>query len=403
MRVAVIDQNGCLGGMARYLRALLIHIKNLRPTLEITLFVHVHDKAQNELIDDFSSHGIHVKKLNFGLLHRIRGVRGIQRRLENFLQHFPPFLSGASHKEIEAAVQNYDLAFFNLWYNMRCPNLKCPMLGIFHDFNFRYYFSGHPIFSPRDTQLLFEETPKWLERCVFPIVSTHFMMDELKKFYPAYASKARVIHIAPMNSLSCPTLDEAQTIVRQLGIPANYILYPTNYNPHKNLGSLLGAVARLKKQYRDISLVVTGVGTSFFNGRLCETGIEIQEEPQDVFGLGYVSNQQMDALILCAKVVVSTSLYEAGNGPGLDAWAKGVPVAMSNIPAFQEHVDILGVRAEVFDPRSAEDIAGKIGKILASPEKARQDALHSQEMLQKLDWASVAKKYLEVFDAAVRN
>lgn len=120
-----------------------------------------------------------------------------------------------------------------------------------------------------------------------------------------------------------------------------------------------------------------------------------------MYGLGYVSNEQIDALIQCARVVVSTSLYEAGNGPGLDAWGKGVPVAMSDIPSFTEHLEIQGVKAQVFDPRSPLDIANKIDEILLNPAQAQRDAKTSFEAISRWNWDVAAKKYLAVFDEAL--
>ncbi len=60
--------------------------------------------------------------------------------------------------------------------------------------------------------------------------------------------------------------------------------------------------------------------------------------PQNIYGLGYVDNVEIDGLIQSAHIVVNSSLYEGGNGPGFDAWSRGIPVAMSNIPPFLEHV-----------------------------------------------------------------
>ena len=122
-----------------------------------------------------------------------------------------------------------------------------------------------------------------------------------------------------------------------------------------------------------------------------------------VVGLGYVSNLQMDALIQCARAVVSSSLYEAGNGPGLDAWARAVPVVMSEILPFIEHIEVQDVKAHVFDPRNPQDIANKIIAILSDPEKAKEDALYSQKAMQKITWETVAEKYLAVFNKAVRE
>jgi glycosyltransferase involved in cell wall biosynthesis len=108
----------------------------------------------------------------------------------------------------------------------------------------------------------------------------------------------------------------------------------------------------------------------------------------------------MDALIQCARVVVSSSLYEAGNGPGVDAWARAIPVAMSDIPPFIEHIKVQDVKAQVFDPRNPQDIANKIDAILSNPEKATEDALYSQSVLKNFTWEKVAEKYLAVFNKA---
>jgi glycosyltransferase involved in cell wall biosynthesis len=110
----------------------------------------------------------------------------------------------------------------------------------------------------------------------------------------------------------------------------------------------------------------------------------------------------MDALIRCASAVVSSSLYEAGNGPGLDAWARGIPVAMSGIPPFVEHVEVQGVRAKIFDPRDPLDIAEKIGEILSDPERAREDAQESLRRIREVTWERTAEQYLSVFERAVR-
>ena len=86
----------------------------------------------------------------------------------------------------------------------------------------------------------------------------------------------------------------------------------------------------------------------------------------------------MNALIMCASAVVNTSLYEAGNGPGIDAWALGVPVAMSDIPCFTEHIKYQNIRAELFDPRDPRDIAAKILTILNNRKESDEIAKHSQ-------------------------
>jgi len=275
------------------------------------------------------------------------------------------------------------------------------MAGIFHDYNYKYYFSAEAMLSSMES-FLNKHMPQWLANST-PIVSTEFMKSEVQKFYPEFGDKVRVVPIAPMGDISNFSREEARDIVSKTGISGKYILCPTQMKGHKNLGPLISAHSILRKEGYPGVLVFTGAGTEAINGRACEIGIERTVHSQDVYGLGYVSNEQIDALIQCADVVVNPSLYEGGNGPGFDAWAKGVPVAMSNIPPFLEHLQTHDVRAEIFDPRSPKDIAEKIDRILKNPEKALNDIEHSKEAISRFTWEGSAQGYLNVIEEALQT
>jgi glycosyltransferase involved in cell wall biosynthesis len=74
-----------------------------------------------------------------------------------------------------------------------------------------------------------------------------------------------------------------------------------------------------------------------------------------------------------------------------------VPVAMSNIPAFIEHIEVFGVRAQMFNPKNSSDIADKIQNILMNKELALEDAKISQASIKNLTWDNVAEKYIKIF------
>jgi glycosyltransferase involved in cell wall biosynthesis len=271
------------------------------------------------------------------------------------------------------------------------------MAGIFHDFNYKYFFSGQ-VMAPWVLELLNREMPIWLSKAT-PIVSTEFMRGELQKFYPDFGHKTKVVPVAPTSSISAIDKQKAIDIVQnRFDIKKEYILCPTNIRSHKNMGPLVSAFALLKKKHKDLLLVFTGSDTEVINGRCSTIGVEMGYEPKDVFGLGYVSNDEIDSLIQCASVVVNSSLYEGGNVPGFDAWERGIPVAMSNIPPFLEHMFVHQVHAEIFDPRSPEDIAEKLDAILSNPEQAKLKALQSKEAISHFTWERSAEGYLKIFE-----
>lgn len=406
MKIAVIDHVGNYGGGSRFLRALLPAIKALSPEIRMTYFGNPASMARESIQSEFSGAGIAVMPLKsvqlsskgfFGIDISAKTIKFFQEYFRRQIRYLPYVLSGEVHREVEKKVRGYDLAFFPWPFFISVPNLACPIAGIFHDFNFKYYFSGACTFSVQQEARLNREVPEWLEKTT-PIVSTHFMANELAKFYPEYAHKTKVVHLGANSLMSTIDDEQARKIISTLGVRAPYILYPTNTAAHKNIGRLLLSLPFLREKGFDVKVVLTGPGTERIRGRSCDIGVELGHVEEDVLGLGYVSNVQMDALIQCASVVVSTSLYEAGNGPGVDAWGLGVPVAMSNIPAFIEHMEVQGVRAEVFDPHNPKEIALKIEAILSNPDKAKSDACHSREALRKTTWEKIAMQYLNIFE-----
>lgn len=406
MKIAVIDHIGNPGGGSRVVRALLPAFKKVRPDLEITFFGNPHSIKREQIDQLVEPLGIKVRglasaKLAGRDLLNIRGSRHVmslfQRKLAGPLSSFSFYLSGAVHKELEAVAKGFDIAFFTWPFHLKCPELECPMAGIFHDFNFKYFFSGQTM-APWVLELLNQQMPIWLAKAT-PIVSTEFMRTELQKFYPEFGVKTHVVPVAPTSEVSGIDRRRAQEIVgNSLGIKRSYILCPTNIATHKNIGTLLSAFSILKKRGHDVLLVFAGSGTEVINGKACSIGLEIGCQPQDVVGLGYVSNEEIDALIQCASIVVNPSLYEGGNVPGFDAWQQGVPVAMSNIPTFLEHIAVHDVRAELFDPRSLEDVAEKLDWILSHPEEAKKNAEYSQKSISRFTWERTAEGYLNIFE-----
>lgn len=406
MKIAMIDHIGNPGGGSRVARALLPAMKRARSDVDITFFGNPHSIKREGLDLLGMSNGIEVRglasaKLSGRDLFNIRGSRHVisllQRKCAKPLSSVSYYLSGAVHKELENVIKGFDVAFFTWPFHLRCPELNCPMAGIFHDFNFKYFFSGQTM-APWVLELLNSEMPIWLSRAT-PIVSTHFMRGELQKFYPEFGNKTKVVPVAPTSLVSLVDLEKAQKIVRdRFKLSKSYILCATNISSHKNIGPLLSSFPILKKKGHDVHLVFAGSGTEVINGRSCQIGLEMNRTPQDVFGLGYVTNEEIDSLIQCASIVVNPSLYEGGNVPGFDAWQRGVPVAMSNIPPFLEHMAVHNVHAEVFDPRFPEDIAEKMNDILSNSEELRAKVEASKQAISQFTWERSAEGYLSIFD-----
>lgn len=402
MRLAVVDPIGNPGGGSRFIRRLLPALRASRPSLDIRFFGNPTSMKRDGVGPVLEGAGIVVAPLDW-TRDRPRESRPLGQRAAFKLRRavgledrdVASAIAARAEAEIARAVAGADLAFFPWPYWFGPPKLDCAVAATIHDLNFKYFF-GTPIFSTADVFLLDDQIKRWASNAV-TVASSQFMADEIAQHYPnAYPTS--VIRLAPFadpnRNGSTPPSDEARSLGR-------YVLCGTHMTVHKNLGPLIAAQALLRSRFPDVHLVITGSGTEAATGRSTAVGSIVDHADPDVIGLGYVSNERIDALISGAAVVVNPSLYEAGNGPGVDAWSSGTPVAMSDIPAFREHLSALGVQASLFDPRDPDDIAAKISDVLEHPEEWSVRAAASKVAIQERSWDDVAADYLTVFDRAI--
>ncbi len=138
-------------------------------------------------------------------------------------------------------------------------------------------------------------------------------------------------------------------------LPEKYILYVSNFNPHKNVGVLLEAF-KIVKNMTDLSLVIAGGGGK-------KASKDVMEKIRNTTGVFLFQNIDDDELAEIYRnsfIFVFPSLSEGQGFPPLEASYFGVPVLVSDIPVFRE---TMGDSAVFFDPRSPKDLAEKILRI----------------------------------------
>jgi hypothetical protein len=113
--------------------------------------------------------------------------------------------------------------------------------------------------------------------------------------------------------------------------------------------------------------------------------------------LGYRPDRDLSALYEGARLVVFPSLYGGFGMPILEAMHFGRPVACSDVTSLPE---VAGDAALFFDPRRPESIVDALLRLLDEPGLAEALARRGQARLSALDTADMARRYLEVFEAA---
>jgi glycosyltransferase involved in cell wall biosynthesis len=190
-------------------------------------------------------------------------------------------------------------------------------------------------------------------------------------------------------------LGEAETRARfELG-SREVLLTLSAKRPHKNLGSLIGALAAIPAEHRPL-LVMPGYPTWY------EQELRALAQRAGVAGdvrfPGWIDSAQVEGLWALARGFVFPSLYEGFGLPVLEAMARGVPVACSSSSSLPE---VAGDAALLFDPHDQVQIATAIRRLLEEPGLAAGLRERGLTRAREFTWARSAKLTLESYGRAL--
>jgi glycosyltransferase involved in cell wall biosynthesis len=106
----------------------------------------------------------------------------------------------------------------------------------------------------------------------------------------------------------------------------------------------------------------------------------------------------LEDLYAAASGVVSATRWEGFGLPVLEAMARGVPVACSDLPVLRE---VAGGIADPLDPDDPASIAGALGRLLA-PDPARATRVAAgRARAAQYTWAAAAQATAAAYERAV--
>ncbi len=164
--------------------------------------------------------------------------------------------------------------------------------------------------------------------------------------------------------------------------------------PHKNLSVLIEALALTAAAERPL-LVLAGHGTD--DGRLRERA-QAAGVADDVRLLGSCATGELDELYALADCLVLPTLHEGFGLPVLEAMARSLPVACSDIAALRE---VAGPAAVYFDPRRPDQVAGAIAQLLDDRALAARLVALGAERAMGFSWDAAAAGTLASYRAAL--
>jgi glycosyltransferase involved in cell wall biosynthesis len=145
------------------------------------------------------------------------------------------------------------------------------------------------------------------------------------------------------------------------GLRGRYVLWTGTVEPRKNLGGLLRAFGSLDEEV-DLALVGPTGWNEDLEGLLA--GLPAPARGR-VRRLGWVPGDDLGPLYAGADVFCFPSLLEGFGFPVVEAMAQGTPVVTSRGTSTEELVR--GEAGIAVDPRSTEEIAAALDRVLRDP------------------------------------
>jgi phosphatidyl-myo-inositol alpha-mannosyltransferase len=163
--------------------------------------------------------------------------------------------------------------------------------------------------------------------------------------------------------------------------------------PRKGFAVLLAAFVALAEARPELRLLVAGPGDA--QDVMDDLPAELAAR---VHFLGMVSDADKVRFFHSIDVYVAPNVGQESFGVILlEAAAAGIPIVASDLDAFARVLDD-GAAGELFPVGDAAELAGALVRVLDGPERRRQLVNGGFAVAGRYDWASVARRVLDVYE-----
>jgi len=257
---------------------------------------------------------------------------------------------------------------------------------------------------------------KWIARRAAVIFTiSEFVKNDIVNFLGV--KKSKIVNIQGAAGESFKVLKSGhlqgqalQTLERR-GITKPFFVYLGNFRPHKNLPTLLRALARMRSEelrMKDVKLVLVGSVDAKGRDRDVQNLLNLLKElklRESVILTGRIPDDcEVAAILNEAVALVHPSFHEGFGLTVLEAMACGCPVVAANTTSIPEVVGGAGI---LIDPHNVEDLAEvmrslRYGYTTKTPEYQvmKRSCL---EQAKKFSWERTAEKVLGTIGGTVSN
>jgi glycosyltransferase involved in cell wall biosynthesis len=212
------------------------------------------------------------------------------------------------------------------------------------------------------------------------ICESQYVKTDIVRLFGTPEEQIAVLAAPPLRQLVTDEPDDRLQAMRvRLQLPDRFLFYPAQFWPHKNHLRLIEAFREVAAEVPGLSLVLTGKKRDEYD--VVMSAVRKFGLSDRVCHLGYVGQDDLQAIYKLATALVMPSLFESVSIPVYEAFQAGIPVAASNILAIPEQVGDAGL---LFDPKSVASIRQAILRIARDPVAARQLGKRGQDRMSAM-------------------
>jgi glycosyltransferase involved in cell wall biosynthesis len=209
------------------------------------------------------------------------------------------------------------------------------------------------------------------------------------------------IRVVP-NGLREPA-DPGQEVVDELadrfGLHEGYFLNVGGIHERKNIPRLIEAFAEVvrRTEYPGVLLITGKVSGAPYQEEMravCDAAVEHHGLQERVVFSGFVTEDELDALLRRARMLVYPSLYEGFGIPILEAMKVGTPVVTSTASAMPE---VAGDAALLVDPLNTGALADAMCRLLDDLALCGELIRKGKQRAEPFTWDHACAAYVDIY------
>ncbi|MBP7760307.1 glycosyltransferase family 4 protein [Candidatus Saccharibacteria bacterium] len=223
------------------------------------------------------------------------------------------------------------------------------------------------------------------------ITPTHYVRDDLIDYAgKRFAPKIHVTHEA-----GDPVRSEPE-VIPQIA-DKQFIFYVGNAFPYKNVQHVIDGFVQLRRDYRDLQLVLAGKKDAFYKEH--EQYVR-SRRIRGVHFLGFISPGEKRWALQHCVAYVTASLSEGFNITLLEAMYEGAPAVISDATC---HREVAGTAALFFDPASTSDLVTTVSSLIDDPSLRQKMIKKGTARVKEFSWARMADETVAVYRTVLKN